>query len=141
MSGGIHVRVAGEGDLAWLVEHDGHLGEADLRPKVAASEVFLAEVGGRPAGLVRIDLLWSRIPFVAQVRVLEGDRRRGVGRAMMEFVRARARAQGVGFVLSSSAADKAEPQACHRAFGFEECGFVARLNHDAVGEVFFRQDT
>jgi hypothetical protein len=27
---------------------------------------------------VRIDLLWSRIPFVAQVRVLEGDRRRGV---------------------------------------------------------------
>ena len=139
MSGGIHVRVAGEGDLAWLVEHDGHLGEADLRPKVAASEVFLAEVGGRPAGLVRIDLLWSWIPVVAQV--LEGDRRRGVGRAMMEFVRARARAQGVGFVLSSSAADEAEPQAWHRAVGFEECGFVARLNHDAVGEVFFRQDT
>jgi len=103
--------------------------------------VFLAEVGGRPAGLVRIDLLWSRIPFVAQVRVLEGDRCRGVGRAMMEFVRARARAQGVGFVLSSSAADEAEPQAWHRAVGFEECGFVARLNHDAVGEVFFRQDT
>ena len=47
----------------------------------------------------------------------------------------------VGFVLSSSAADEAEPQAWHRAVGFEECGFVARLNHDEVGEVFFRQDT
>jgi GNAT superfamily N-acetyltransferase len=84
--------------------------------------VFLAEVGGRPAGLVRIDLLWSRIPFVAQVRVLEEDRRRGVGRAMMEFVRTRARAQGVGFVLSSSTADEAEPQAWHRAVGSRSAG-------------------
>lgn len=135
----IVVRPGDDGDLAWLVANDGHLDESGLRSKLAAGEIVVAEITGERVGLLRLDHLWSAVPFVALVRVVEPARRRGVGRALVAFTADRARARGADVLLSSATADEAAPQAWHLAVGFEECGFIAGLNPGGVGEVVFRR--
>ena len=87
----VSVREAAEADLAWCLATDGHLDEADLVPKIRAHEIFIAEAGGMPAGLLRFDLMWSAVPFIAQVRVLEGYTRQALGNCFSEPLRKRRR--------------------------------------------------
>ena len=117
----IEVREGDERDLAWLAANDGHLDKSGLRPKLAAGEIVVAEIEGELVGLLRLDHLWSAVPFIALVRVVEPARRRGVGRALVAFTAHRARARGADVLLSSATADEAAPQAWHLAVGFQEC--------------------
>ncbi len=132
-------RVAVLDDLAWLIANDGHLGEPALRVKVAAGEIFVAEIDGKRAGLLRLDFLWSKIPFIAHVRVDENMRHRGLGTALVQFTCDRMRTQGAAILLSSTSADELVPQAWHRANGFEECGVITQLNDNGADEIFFRK--
>jgi len=132
------VRPATQADLPWLTEHDGHLGAERIAAKVAGREVLVAEVDGVPAGMLRLDHLWSAVPYMALVRVLAPFRRQGVGRALVGAVCEHAREMGADFVLSSATGDEPEPQAWHRAVGFEPCGELSGINPGGVGEVFFR---
>ncbi len=122
-------------DLPWLVGCDGHVGEAALQAKIETAELVVAEIGGERVGMLRLDSLWSEVPFVALVRVAEPFRRRGVGRALISFVRARARERGAAVLLSSTTEGEAEPLAWHHAVGFVECGRIDGINEDGVGEV------
>jgi hypothetical protein len=83
----VSVREATEADLAWCLSTDGHLDEAALLFKIRAREILVADSGGVPAGLLRFDLLWSAVPFIAQLRVLEPYRRRALGRRFSELLR------------------------------------------------------
>lgn len=138
MTADITVRRATERDLPWLVEHDGVLEARELTPKVAQREVLLAELDGELAGFLRLDHLWSLLPFVAQVRVVEPYRRRGVGRALVGAACQHAREIGWGFLLSSTTAGEADPRAWHLAVGFEPCGVLAQFNEDGTDEDFYR---
>ena len=131
------VRTAAGHDLDWLAEHDGHLDRAGVAAKLERREVLVAELDGVPAGMLRFDLLWSAVPFVALVRVDESARRRGVGRALVEGLCVRAQALGAAFVLSSATGDEAEPQAWHKAVGFQPCGELQGINDDGVGEIVY----
>jgi N-acetylglutamate synthase-like GNAT family acetyltransferase len=134
----ITVRPARSSDLGWLVENDGHLDTGTLTAKVAASEVLVAEVDGERAGLLRFDLLWSAVPFVAQVRVGGEFRRAGVGRALVHAVADQARKQGATFVLSSATGNESQPQAWHRAVGFSVCGELSGINDGGIAEIVYR---
>ena len=134
----LRVRAAGRGDLPWLAAHDGHLSEPELAVKVDAGEMLVAEADGRPVGLLRLDHLWSSVPFVALVRVLPEARRRGAGRALVEAARAEARERGAPLLLSSATGEEPEAIAWHRAVGFEEWGVLPGLDEGGAGEVFFR---
>jgi GNAT superfamily N-acetyltransferase len=133
----ILVRQAQMRDLPWLVTNDGHLSEPLLRSKVELGEVVVAELGGAPVGLLRFDRLWSAVPFIAHVRVVEPARRRGAARALVAFVAELARERGVEVLLSSATAGEPEPLAWHMALGFERCGQIDGLNPGAVGELLF----
>ncbi len=131
------VRLAEDGDLAWLAAHD--LDERVLRLKLDAQELMVAEVGGELAGLIRLDHLWSSIPFVAQARVVEAARRRGVGRALVDATAEHERRRGATVLLSSTDADHTDSHVWHRAVGFEECGYIAGLNPGGIGEILYRR--
>lgn len=139
MTADIRVRLADAHDLNWLAEHDGHLDALALAAKLARSEVLVAEVDGAPAGLLRFDWLWSSVPFIAQVRVLQPFRRLGVGRALVDALTEQAGASGATLLLSSATGDEPEPQAWHRALGFEECGRLSGINEGDVAEVMFQR--
>jgi hypothetical protein len=42
-------------------------------------------------------------------------------------------------LYSSSQADEQGPQEWHLHMRFEECGLIAGINNDGVGELFFRK--
>jgi GNAT superfamily N-acetyltransferase len=134
----IAVRVATETDLRF-VSQDGYLPDPVVRRKVADGDVFVALRGGEPVGYLRLEWLWSKLPYIELVRVLEPHRRAGAGRALLAHVEAEAASRGHAALFSSSQADEPEPPAWHRRMGFEECGLLAGLNEGGVGEVFFRK--
>ena len=135
----VSVREAAEADLAWCLATDGHLDEADLVPKIRAHEIFIAEAGGMPAGLLRFDLMWSAVPFIAQVRVLEGYRRQGIGQLLLRAVEERARERGSIAVLSSVAlgSDHTAALGWHKAMGFEGFGVVHGMFPAEQTEAFY----
>jgi pimeloyl-ACP methyl ester carboxylesterase/GNAT superfamily N-acetyltransferase len=133
------VRLARRPDAGWCVGQDSRVPADTILEKIAAREVILAESQGGPVGYLRLERLWSKIPYISMIRVLEPHRRQGIGRAMLAFLESLCRGQGHRFLLSSSQANEPEPQAWHRAMGFEECGIIAGVNEGAIGEVFFRK--
>lgn len=135
----IRVRFAALDDLAWCVAHDDPIGTDIVQRKIEWEEYVLAEWGGERVGFVRLEYLWSEIPFLAMIRVQEDCQGQGVGRAILAFVEAHLREQGHTVLLSSSQVNEAEPQAWHRHMGFVECGILTGLNPGGVGEVFFRK--
>lgn len=136
--GNISTRFAIPTDLDF-VRQDQYLPPAMMIRKIDWREVVVAELNGSSAGYLRLEYLWSKVPYIALIRVLPDRRRQGVGKALLAFVEAFMRGQGHEALYSSSQVDEAEPQAWHRHVGFEECGIIAGINGGGIGEVFFRK--
>ena len=134
----IVVRAATENDFAF-VSQDGYLPDAVVKRKVADGDAFVAFRDGQPVGYLRLEWLWSKLPYIELVWVLDPYRRAGVGRALLTCTEAEVASRGHATLLSSSQTDEPEPQAWHRRMGFEECGVLVGLNEGGVGEVFFRK--
>lgn len=139
MNDRIVVRLAGPDDEDF-VQQDIPLYEETIRRKIESREVFIAELDGQPAGYARIEFLWSLLPYLALIRVLPGSRGQGIGQAMLAFIEGHLRGLGHNVLYSSSQVDESGPQFWHRHAGFEECGFIAGVNHGGIGEVFFRKE-
>jgi N-acetylglutamate synthase-like GNAT family acetyltransferase len=122
-----------------FVRQDDNLSTAIAQRKIEWQEVIVAELNGRLVGYARLEYLWSRIPYLALIRVLPEYRRQGMGKALLAFAEEFLREQGHQVLYSSSQVDEAEPQAWHRHVGFAECGVIAGINEGGVGEVFFRK--
>jgi len=132
------VRLATADDLDFVVQ-DGHISRGVVAGKMDRDEVVVAEQDGESVGYARIEFLWSVVPFIALIWVLEPHRKQGVGTAILAHLEERFRAEGHEALFSSSQADEPEPQAWHRRMGFEDCGVIERINEGGVGEVFFRK--
>ena len=131
-------RFASSADLAF-VQQDRYLSADVVRHKIEHHEVIVAERDTVLLGYLRLEYLWSLVPYIALIWVLPDHRRKGAGKAMLLFLETFLRDNGHDALYSSSQADEPEPQAWHRHMGFEECGIIADLNDDGVGEVFFRK--
>jgi GNAT superfamily N-acetyltransferase len=136
--GNISTRFAAAADLDF-VQPEQYLPPEIVRRKLEWREVIVAEFDGGLVGFLLLEYLWSKVPYVALIRVSPAYRRRGVGKALLAFVEEFLRGQGHTAFYSSSQVDEAEPQAWHRRVGFAECGIIAGINEDGIGEVFFRK--
>jgi GNAT superfamily N-acetyltransferase len=130
------VRFAAPDDLDWCAPLD-HVPAAIIARKIAVDEILIAELADQRAGFLRLEYLWSQVPYIAMIWVLEPYRQQGVGRALLAFLESFLRARGHTVLMSSSQVDEPPPQAWHRHMGFEECGILAGINPGGVGEVFF----
>lgn len=133
------VRFAGPEDFEWCVVEDFLVPEQVIRNKIVNDEIVIAEVDGNPIGYVRLEFIWSNIPCIGLIFVLKEYRNTGAGNKMLDFLEAHLKKLGHEFLLSSSQADEPETQAWHRGSGFAECGFVAGINENGIGEIFFRK--
>ena len=138
MPDNIVIRLATIDDLGF-VTRDGHVASKVVSRKIEHQEVLIAERDGAPVGYLRLEYLWSAVPYIALITVVPEHRRCGVGRTMLRFLDDDLRRNGHTHLYSSSQTDEAEPQAWHRHMGFEECGFIAGLKEGGIGEVFFRK--
>ena len=139
MTENVNVRFARPDDLEWCVQLDKHVGPAVIQRKIEQEEILIAEAGGEPVGYLRLEYLWSLVPYIALIWVLPEHRRKGVGRAILGYLEEFLREEGYRVLLSSSQANEPQPQAWHRHMGFEECGYLAGINEGGIGEVFFRK--
>lgn len=135
----VKVRFARSDDLAWCVANDNLVAAEVIKSKIELNEIIVAEVEARIVGYLRLEYLWSTLPYIALIFVRREYQRRGIGRAILEFVEAFLRGKGYKVLLSSSQVNEPPPQAWHRAMGFEECGILTGINEDGIGEVFFRK--
>jgi len=134
----IMVRFAIPDDLAWCAGFE-HVPPVVIARKIGLGDILVAERAGQRVGYLRLEYLWSLVPYIALIWVLPDSRRQGVGGALLAFLESTLRAHGHAVLMSSSQADEPPPQAWHRHMGFEECGFLAGINDGGVGEVFFRK--
>ena len=123
-----------------FVSQDGYISAAIIARKIAAQEVVMAERDGVPVGYARIEYLWSKVPYLALIRVVPNARRQGIGRAILTYLTKELLAAGHSALFSSSQADEPDPQAWHRHMGFVECGHLTGINAGGVDEIFFRKD-
>jgi GNAT superfamily N-acetyltransferase len=96
-------------------------------------EIFVAEDGGRVAGsivlLVVPNLSHGGTPWAIaeNLIVTEGQRRRGIGRMLLEYVIARAREKGCYKVQLWSSTSRKEAHGLYRSLGFEASAYGFRL--------------
>jgi N-acetylglutamate synthase-like GNAT family acetyltransferase len=110
-----------------------------VKRKIEWQEVIIAEINSDPVGYLRLEYLWSAIPYIALVRVLVERRGKGVGKTMLRYTENYLREKGHEMLYSSTQVDEAEAQRWHRGEGFEECGMIAGINEGGIGEVIFRK--
>jgi N-acetylglutamate synthase-like GNAT family acetyltransferase len=132
------VRLATRSDLDF-VSRDGFIPKEVVARKIDLGEVVVAEVDGELIGYLRLEYLWSLLPYLALIWVAPERQKQGGGQAMLAFVSQFLRENGHDALYSSSQADEPAPQAWHRHVGFEECGIITGINTDGVGEIFFRK--
>jgi len=133
----IKVRFADKEDLLFTSQ-DKYIAEEIVLRKIDQKEVIIAEIGGHSAGYIRLDYLWSIVPYISLIKVVLSLRNQGVGKALLIFVRDYLFQEGHEWLYSSSQADESEPQAWHRHMGFVDCGIITGINDGGVSEVFFR---
>ena len=133
----IQVRFAQARDLAF-VSQDHFIPAQVVARKIQDQEIIIAEIGGEPVGYLRLEYLWSIVPYISLITVEDAHRRRGVGKAILNFTLAYLAESDHTWLYSSSQADEPEPQAWHRHMGFQDCGLIAGINDGGVSELFFR---
>jgi GNAT superfamily N-acetyltransferase len=133
------VRFAGPEDLEWCVVSDDHVTEQVIRRKIVNDEIIIAELDGQPVAYLRLEYLWSNIPYIGVIWVIELYRKEGIGRKILNFLEDYLRSRGHNALYSSSQVNEPEPQAWHRSVSFQEAGIISGINEGGIGEVFFRK--
>lgn len=132
------VRFAVADDLDF-VQQDRYIPAEVVKRKIEWQEVVVAERDGGPVGYMRLEYLWSLVPYIAMAWVLPEHRRQGAGKAMLHFIEEFLREREHNALYSSSTINEPEPQEWHRHMGFEDCGIITGINAGGVGELFFRK--
>ena len=123
------VRLGGPQDLAWcsgVVDRD--VSPELVKRKLDYGEILVVELRGMRVGYLRLEYLWSKLPYISLIRVNEEVRGQGIGTKMLGFLESMLREIGQEFLMSSSQTDEPRAQAWHRKNGFEECGIIAGVN-------------
>jgi len=110
-----------------------------IRHKIINDEIIIAELDGQPIGYLRIEYLWSNIPYIGVIFVVDDYRDEGVGSKILIFLEDYLRSRGYDVLYSSSQVNEPEAQAWHRSVGFVESGIISGINEGGIGEVFFRK--
>lgn len=119
---------------------DPHVPVERLAHAIACGDVLVANTGGEFAGVLRVEWLWSKHPFLASLFIAEPHRGQGLGSALLAALETSLQRRGFRRLLSSTMPDNLPSQRWHRSRGFVEIGFLAGINAGGVGEIFYARD-
>lgn len=135
------IRFANQKDLKATMEFDLHKNEEVISNKIDMKEVIVAELDNKVVGCLKIEYIWTHIPFISYIVVKDGLRGSGIGESLLNFLEEYLKKEkNSEFLLSSSMTDATKAQKRHIRRGFEECGFITSINENNVWEVFFRKN-
>ena len=135
----IAIDFASSEDLQFLKEKSS-LTKSLLHFKINNKEIIIAYNDDEPVGYLILDYLWGHIPFVAFVKVLRKEQRKGIGKGILSFLENYLKNQGQFILFSSSMENATEAHTWHRKMGFIDSGSVLNINENNVGEIFFRKE-
>ena len=138
MISNVLIRFANPDDLAYISK-DGYTDEKTNLWKISNQEVVLLLVENKPAGYLKLEFLWSNVPYIGLIWIDEPYRKCGYSKELLGFAEKYLLERGFDVLYSSSQVNEPEPQAWHRHMGFVECGVINRINPGGIGEVFFRK--
>ena len=129
------VRVATGDDLAFLAPRE-RITAGELESVLRRSRVLIAEDPQRRAvvGWLRWGLFWDEVPFMNMLHVVEGWRRQGVGRLLVEAWESRCREDGRTTVMTSTLSNESA-QHFYRRMGYQDAGCL--LLPDEALEILF----
>ncbi|HNW86372.1 MAG TPA: GNAT family N-acetyltransferase [Candidatus Limiplasma sp.] len=119
----LNIRLATVGDITQLLEYDRRMSARDLARIVPLGHVLMAFEGARLIGWLRYGMFWDEIPCMHLLSLMEGERGKGRGRAMVEDWENRMRQEGRTRVMTSTQADETA-QHFYRKLGYRDAGVL-----------------
>ena len=98
----VEIRYVREADRDFWFRLDAHLSAEEFEKKLRDRQGYVIFSCGVPKGILRWNLFWDNTPFLNMIFLLPGFRRRGLGRAMLEFWTSEMAAQGSTRLLTST---------------------------------------
>ena len=135
----LKIRFAEINDLDSCVELDLHKNIDTIKNKISMKEVIVAESNNEVIGCLKIEYIWTHLPFISYIVIKNDFRASGLGKSMLTFLEEYLRNNGQDTLLSSTMTDALRPQKWHLKMGFVECGMLCGINDDGVGEIFFKK--
>ena len=135
----LKIRFAEMHDLDSCVELDLHKNTDIIKNKITMNEVIVAEVNNEVIGCLKIEYIWTHLPFISYIVIRKDFRSSGIGKSMLSFLENYLKKNGRSTLLSSTMTDAVNPQKWHLKMGFIECGILCGINEDGVGEIFFKK--
>lgn len=134
----IIVRFATQNDIESCFVFDHSDRQDIIENKIDMHEIILAERCGEVIGYLKLEYIWSKLPYISLIILKPEFRGKGIGSLMLNYLIEFLQLNGFDTLLSSSQVNEAEPQMWHRKKGFIECGILNGINEHGIGEVFFR---
>lgn len=133
------IRFANIDDLNPCVELDLHKNIDVIKNKISMNEVIVAEINNEIIGCLKIEYIWTHLPFISYIVINKNFRASGIGSQMLNFLENYLKENGQSTLLSSTMTNAVAPQKWHLKMGFIECGILCDINEDGVGEIFYKK--
>ncbi len=113
----LKIRFADINDLESCVELDLHKNIDTIKNKISMKEVIVAEVNNEVIGCLKIEYIWTHLPFISYIVIRKDFRSSGIGKSMLTFLEEYLKEKGQSTILSSTMTDAVNPQKWHLKMG------------------------
>ncbi|WP_219836831.1 GNAT family N-acetyltransferase [Paenibacillus sp. R14(2021)] len=109
-------------DYAYIREHDRHIIEKLILPKIRQNEIYILQHESEMnVGWMRYGYFWDNTPFMNMIWIDEAHRNRGFGKKVVLFWEEEMKKMGFTCVMTSTLANE-EAQHFYRKLGYRDSG-------------------
>lgn len=125
-----------EEDFNWLLEQEKHLDSRLLKKKILDNQMLVAKSEGVILGWLRFGFFWDVIPFMNLLFISPQNRRKGIGKRLVELWELEMQKQKYDMVMTSTQSDETA-QHFYRKLGYKDTGSL--LLPEEPLEIIFRK--
>ncbi|GGH27244.1 GNAT family N-acetyltransferase [Paenibacillus segetis] len=118
---------ATESDYPYLIEHDIHIAEELVIPKIKANEILILRDQSQNIGWMRYGYFWDNTPFMNMIWIDSEHRSHGFGKKVVLFWEDLMKQKGYKLVMTSTLANE-EAQHFYRRLGYKDSGCLLLEN-------------